>query len=368
MNLMNLQGGKKARPETRRRWKFSRTLFSSSALVLVLVLVCTLLPGCSCVIGNLVERVKVVVSGVQAYGEMSNEAADGYDVREARANWYKALEAYNNGDLETARQFVKATYSSLDNLEKVAERIYYRSSGGIKVSGLLFRPEEGKGPWPLVVVNHAGFGTAADFSDVALIVRDKGYLVFNPDFRGSGESEGEWELAKGEVDDVISGIEYVKSLGIVDDSRVGIYGQSHGATVALIAAGKYPGIKAVVAEAGFTDMRALEENVTNSDDPAIRKLGEEAKKRLGRNPTEEDYYQRTALNFVDGVQAAVLIIHGGKDPLIPVEQATTYYEKMKAAGKWVELKIYPDDEHCVTSQEGRKEVWDLMFNWFEKYL
>ena len=62
-------------------------------------------------------------------------------------------------------------------------------------------------------------------------------------------------------DDVINGIEYVKSLGIVDDNRIGIYGQSHGATNALIAAGKYPGIKAVVAEAGFTDMHSLEGNV-----------------------------------------------------------------------------------------------------------
>ncbi|MBN1289473.1 MAG: S9 family peptidase [Actinobacteria bacterium] len=344
-----------------------RILIRSVAVFLIIISAGTFLPGCSCVVGNAVERVKLVVRGIQAYNEMNKEAAEGYDVREARANWYRALETYNAGDLATSQHLVDATFSSLNDLDKVAERIYYPSSDGLTVSGLLFRPE-GTGPWPLILVNHAGFGTAADFSDVALIVRDKGYLVFNPDFRGSGMSEGEWELAKGEVDDVINGIEYIKSMGIVDDNRIGIYGQSHGATVALIAAGKYPGIRAVVAEAGFTDMRALEENVTNSDDPAIRKLGEEAKKRLGRDPTGDDYSRRTALNFIDGVQAAVLVIHGEKDPLIPVSQAARYYEAMSAAGKTVELKIYPGEEHCVSSTEGRKEVWDLMFNWFEKYL
>lgn len=335
-------------------------------VILVLVAACTIMPGCA--VGDLAERAKLAYKGIQVYNQMNAEAAEGYDVREARAQWYKALESYNAGDLAAAKQQIEASSSQLDDLEQVAERIFYQSSDGLKVSGLLFRPEEGTGPWPLILVNHAGFGTAADFSDVALLVRDKGYLVFNPDFRGSGESEGEWELAKGEVDDVINGIEYVKSLGIVDDNRVGIYGQSHGASAALIAAGKYPGIKAVVAEAGFTDMHSLEENVTNSDDPFIRKLGEEANERLGRDPTEEDYYERSALNYVEGVQAAVLIIHGEKDPLVPVDHATRYYEAMKSAGKNVEIKIYPEEEHCIGSTEGRKEVWDLMFNWFEKYL
>lgn len=347
---------------------YPKSIFRLISVGLTLLLVCAFLPGCGGVVGEAVDKVSLIVKGILAYREMSGEAADGFDVREARAKWYGALEAYNADDVDRCRNLLDETSRSLDNLDQVAERIYYNSADGTRVSGLLFRPETGSPPWPLIVVNHAGFGTAGDFSDVALMVRDKGYLVFNPDFRGSGMSEGEVELAGGEVDDVIEGVKYIRSLGIVDNGRIGMFGQSHGAAVSLLAAGRYPDIKAVVAEAGFTEMHSLEENAKNSDNPAIRALNKEVLRRLGREPTEEDYSRRSAVNYVDGVQAAILLIHGNKDPLVPARQSELMYEALRKAGKTVEIKIYPEEQHCVENPESRKEVWDLMFNWFEKYV
>lgn len=345
-----------------------RCTFQLVMTIAAILLICIALPGCGGAAGEFVGKVSLVINGVKYYNEMSSEAASGYDVREARAKWYGALEAYNSGDLAKCKDLLDETSRSLDNLELIAERIYYNSTDGTRVSGLLFRPKTGSPPWPLIVVNHAGFGTAGDFSDVALMIRDKGYLVFNPDFRGSGLSDGEVELAGGEVDDVIKGIEYIRSLGIVDNGKIGMYGQSHGAAVALIAAGRYPDIKAVVAEAGFTEMHSLEENAKNSEDPAIRGISGEVMKRLGREPTEEDYSRRSAVNYAETVQAAVLLIHGAKDPLVPVQQANLMYEALRNAGKTAEIKIYPEERHCIENAQGRKEVWDLMFNWFEKYL
>jgi dipeptidyl aminopeptidase/acylaminoacyl peptidase len=279
------------------------------------------------------------------------------------------LAAYNDQDYDRANQLIDETYDLLTDLELVAERIYYESLDSTRVSGLLFRPTEGTGPWPLIVVNHAGFGSAADFSDVALIIRDRGYLVFNPDYRGSGESEGKHELAKGEVDDAIAGIDYVKSLGIVDGDRVGLYGQSHGAAVAMLTASRYP-IKAVVEEAGFTDAAGLYYNVVNNADPNIRALLDEVGFMKVETPGEApgEYNVRSAIKHVDTIYAPLLIIHGELDPLIPVRQAEQMYDAMVKAGKTVEIKIYPNEAHCVVDPASRNEVWEMMFAWFAKYV
>jgi len=327
--------------------------------------------GCSCALMKIMDQVSVTVRGLAALNEVSEKANEGYDVREARAKWNQALEAYGQQDFDRANQLIDETYQALENLEKVAERIYYQSSGGLTVSGLLFRPTEGQPPWPTIIVNHAGFGTAGDFSDVALGIRDRGYLVFNPDFRGSGESEGVNELAKGEVDDVINAIEYLKSQGLVEDNRIGMYGQSHGAAVSLIAVGRYPEIKAVVAEAGFSDATAVYDNaVTRLDDPFIKQHYDQMLPMVGGTPDEvsDEYEVRSAINYVDNIQAAVLLIHGEQDPLIPVDQSIMMYDALIQEGKTAELKIYADEGHTVVKPENRAEVWELMFAWFEKYV
>ena len=329
-----------------------------------------LLGGCSCALTKIINQATVTVRGLACANEINRMAGEGYDVREARAKWMEALEAYNLQDYRRADALINDTYAAMDDLELVAERIYYESSGGLTVSGLLFRPRDGEGPWPTIIVNHAGFGTAGDFSDVALLVRDQGYLAFSPDFRGSGMSQGGHEGAKGEVDDVIAAIDYLKGQGLVAGDRIGLYGQSHGAAVSALAGERDPRIKAVVAEAGFYDAVGLYENAAASGDPAARALLNELLPMVGGTPEEvpQEYAVRSALHYASSMEAATLLIHGELDPICPVEQALRFRDALAAAGKTVELKLYPHEAHCVVDPAGRVEVWELMFAWFERYV
>jgi dipeptidyl aminopeptidase/acylaminoacyl peptidase/uncharacterized protein YceK len=344
---------------------------SKIALVVVVILATgVLLGGCSCVLTKIIDQAGVTVRGLACANEMNQKAGEGYDVREARAKWLQALDAYNQGDYARADELIEETYAAMDDMEKVAERVYYQSSGGLTVSGLLFRPAEGSGPWPTIIVNHPGFGTAGDFSDVALGIRDHGYLVFNPDYRGSGMSQGSHEGAKGEVDDVIAAIDYLESQGLIEGERIGLYGQSHGAAVSVLAAERDPRIKAVVAEAGFYDAVDLYNSAMASSDPAAKTILNELLPMVGGTPEQvpQEYAVRSALNYTDSMQAATLLIHGEKDPICPVDQARRLYEALNAAGKTVEIKLYPNEAHTVVDPAGRLEVWDLMFAWFEEYV
>jgi dipeptidyl aminopeptidase/acylaminoacyl peptidase len=341
-------------------------------LIAVLVIMATglLIGGCSCIVTKIIDQASVTVRGLACANEITQKAGEGYDVRDARAKWLEALDAYNQGDFARTDELIDETYDAMTNMEKVAERVYYTSLDGLTVSGLLFRPTEGSGPWPTIIVNHAGFGTAGDFADVALMIRDQGYLVFNPDFRGSGMSQGSHEGAKGEVDDVIAAIDYLDSEGLIEDNRIGIYGQSHGAAVSVLAGERDPRIKAIVAEAGFYDAVDLYNNAMSSSDPSVKTLMDEFLPMVGGTPEQVpgEYAVRSALNYTDSMEAAVLLIHGELDPICPVDQARRLYDALSSAGKTVEIKLYPNEAHCVNDPAGRLEVWDLMFAWFEKYV
>lgn len=344
---------------------------------LIIALIITLLIGTSMVTGlsintfQLLAQAKVTLRGIETYNQIRHKASQGYDVRVERAKWSQALKAYQARQYSKADRLVSDISHNLKESTKVGYRVYYRSSGDITVSGLVFKPNRGSKPWPTIVVNHPGFGAAADFSDIALLFRDHGYLTFCPDYRGGGKSRGKIELAKGEVDDVINGIEYLRTTGMVDDNHIGLYGQSHGAAIALLVAARYRRIKAVVEASGFTDVAALYRyHAKNMGKSKLSKSLVYYFSLIGGTPDKvpKEYAVRSAVNYANDIQAAVLIIHGGKDPLIPVSQAEEMYKALSNAGKTVEIKIYPNEGHGVRDPESSQELSGLTFSWFEKYL
>jgi dienelactone hydrolase len=340
------------------------------ALVVVVVTVASIGTGFAFSAFSLLVQTDATVRDLVAFKLIRQKSSAGYDVREARAKWLQSIHAYQKWQFVKADGLANNALTVLKKSKKVGYRVYYRSSGDIRVSGLVFEPAGG-GPWPMIVALHPGFGQAADFSDVAIDFRDHGYLAFCPDYRGSGKSEGKQELAKGEVDDTINGILYLKSKGLVDDSRIGLFGQSHGAAVAMIVAGRYPEVKAVVEAAGFTDLaRAYDYHMNKLSDMKIKKLLMPYYSVIGGTPEEvpREYAVRSAVNYVNSIQAPMLIFHGMKDPIVPVSQAYEMYRAMRKAGKTVEMKIYPNEGHGVSDPKTLLELWQSTFAWFKKYI
>jgi len=51
------------------------------------------------------------------------------------------------------------------------------------------------------------------------------------------------------------------------------------------------------------------------------------------------------ITYVKGDEPPFLIVHGGKDPLVPVEQSQLLYVALSAAGDEVNFKALPDAGH-----------------------
>ena len=121
-------------------------------------------------------------------------------------------------------------------------KVTYRSSvGDLDIPAYLFQPLKkrgAKGHAALVWV-HGGVHGNWDIRMWPFVREavERGYVVICPEYRGStgyGEKHhNEIDYGGYEIDDVMSAVEYLKTLAHVDDGRVGIMGWSHGGYITL---------------------------------------------------------------------------------------------------------------------------------------
>ena len=80
---------------------------------------------------------------------------------------------------------------------------------------------------------------------------------------------------------------------------------------------------------------------------------------------------RTATDVADGLKAPLLGLYGGKDAGIPVEEVQAAAARAKAAGKTVEIEVFPDAPHGFHADyrpsyrpDAAVAGWTRMLAWF----
>lgn len=163
---------------------------------------------------------------------------------------------------------------------------------------------------------------------LARFLYNHGFHVFLYDSRQHGESEGQYcTYGYYEKRDVSTVIDYLESRNDINAGKIGIFGTSMGAAVAIQAAAIEPRIRAVVAEASFTDLRTI----TVDYQRRIAKLPWHFLRNvaLSRSQKVAGFKARevSPLNDVRRLTAPILFIHGTKDELISVEYSKLLYRQ-----------------------------------------
>jgi len=116
-------------------------------------------------------------------------------------------------------------------------KVTYRSrAGGMTIPAYLFAPLQKRGAGGHAAMVWVHGGVHSDMKETYLpFIREavqRGYVVITPDYRGStGHGKAMYEAIDyggKEVDDVISAVDFLKTLPYVDMNRLGIMGWSHG--------------------------------------------------------------------------------------------------------------------------------------------
>ncbi|MSP13849.1 MAG: S9 family peptidase [Chloroflexi bacterium] len=255
-----------------------------------------------------------------------------------------------------------------------AESITWTSHDGLKIQGyVIYPPEYTAGrPHPLVTVVHGGPSSAhaARFSpiqDWAAYLAARGLVVFMPNPRGSvgwGVASTESNLGDmggQDLQDILTGIDFLVSQGVADTNRLGIAGWSYGGYMAAWAITQDQRFKAAVVGAGITDWRAFH---NEADIPDWAELF------LLANPYHQpEVYERwSPINYVSAVQTATLILHGEQDKEVPVGQAIAFYRALKFLGVETQMVIYPRAGHPVLERPHLEDMLNRLVDWLSRHL
>jgi dipeptidyl aminopeptidase/acylaminoacyl peptidase len=138
------------------------------------------------------------------------------------------------------------------------------------------------------------------------------------------------------------------SEGIAAPGRLAIFGWSYGGYAALQSAALDPALfKAIVAVAPVTDLAALKNDSRNFTNFRMVKdsVGD------GAHVSEGSPARNAA-----SIQAPVLLFHGDRDSTVLVSHSRLMEDRLKGAGKRVELVVYPGLDHQLRDSNARTEL------------
>ncbi len=190
----------------------------------------------------------------------------------------------------------------------------------------------------------------------------QGYVVFRLDNRGSGRRERVFSdaiyrnLGKVEVEDQLTGIDWLGQQGFVDAKRIGVYGWSYGGFMALrLLSQGSDRIAAGVSGAPVTDWGLYDTHYTE---------------RFMDLPKDnvDGYKDSTVFAHVDGLKSKLLLIHGMADDNVLFTNSTKMIDALVNRGVQFELMTYPGAKHGVANRVQRKHVQTYIDAFFRKNL
>jgi len=233
----------------------------------------------------------------------------------------------------------------------------------IKIAGEIHLPG-GSGPFPAVGICHGiPSGKPKDVDDggypeLAQRMNRQGFAAFIFNFRGAGESGGNFDLA-GWSRDLKAAIDYLWELPEVDRAHLSLLGFSGGAAVAICVAAQDTRVSCVAAcacPAEFTFLSEVDEPEKMVDH--FRSIGVIRDDGFPASLEEwlDGFNEVRPVSCVAGISPRpLLLVHGNRDETVPVRQARWLY---KEAGEPKKLVIIDGAGHRL--RQDRRAMRQVM--------
>ncbi len=255
-------------------------------------------------------------------------------------------------------------------------RIQARDGRGLPV-WVTLPPDMGDKPRPTVVMVHGGphvRGTNWQWDAEAQFLASRGYVVVEPEFRGS-EGYGydhevagykQWGLAM--QDDISDALKFAVSKGWSDPAKACILGASYGGYAALMGVAKDPDqYRCAVASMAVADPRFMFDFHWSDISAAAR--DNRLPITLGDRKADEARFIATSpIEQVARIKAPILLMHGEIDKRVPIQSGERMRDALRKNGKPVEWVVYPDEGHGFHRPENLIDYWRRIEGFLGKHL
>lgn len=246
----------------------------------------------------------------------------------------------------------------------------YKARDGLALEGFLSLPKNFPNkPTATIILPHGGpmSEDGKDFDMFSTFMANRGYVVFQPNFRGSSgyghdfmmQAVGGYGLEM--QDDLEDAVKYLVDEKIADPKKVCIVGASYGGYAALMGATKTPDLfQCAISFAGMSDlvkMRDSFRNFTNKN-TARKQFGEDKNQLKETSP----------VRMAEKVKIPILLIHGKDDTTVPVLQSRIMADALKDKGKVYQYVELENGTHYLDYLPDRQQTFEAMENFLKKYL
>ncbi|MDW3195776.1 MAG: S9 family peptidase [Cytophagales bacterium] len=254
------------------------------------------------------------------------------------------------------------------------EGIEWSSSDGLLPTGIITYPPnfDPNKTYPLVLQIHGGPSASSllGFSPVTQAMAAKGWIVFQPNYRGSTNGGNKFQSAiskdpsEGPGHDVITGVNVLKEKSYVDADRIGVSGWSYGGWMTSWLIGRYPEVwTAAVAGAApvdWTDMYSL------NDLNRMRRHSIVESPYVGDNLTWA--YENSPISNFSKLKTPTLIMSKTGDARVTITGSYKLYGALRDNNVPVEFIAYPGPGHFPSDPVRSLDVYTRWIGWLEKYL
>lgn len=243
----------------------------------------------------------------------------------------------------------------------------FKARDGLTVPVLVTHPPGPAKPnRPAVMLVHGGpfqRGTHWTWEPAAQFLASRGYVVIEPEFRGSmgygyAHFKAGWkQWGLGMQDDVADAMDWAVAKGWVDAKRACIAGASYGGYATLMGLIRHSDrYRCGISWIGVTDIDLLYSIDWSDSGDAWKRYG--MPRLVGDRVKDAEQLKATSPVLHAGkIRQPLILAYGGEDVRVPHKHGTEFYDAVKRQNSRVEWLFYPREGHGWRNLETNVDFW-----------
>ncbi len=236
---------------------------------------------------------------------------------------------------------------------------------------------EGRGRFPATLLLHGFTGTKSEahrmYVKLARTLAEHGIASLRFDFRGSGDSAGEFEelTVRSMVADSLEAIRYLARHKSVNSRRLALVGMSMGGAVAsYVVARERARFKTLVLWAPVAEGAGILDDLSTPE--AVASLAETGITDYEGNLVGVQFIRQFAdmrpLREIVKSKCPVLLIHGSRDQTVPHHHSDLYEKTLRAHKRMVRKVIIAGADHTFNRHVWEQRVLTETVDWLGETL